>query len=267
MLSVAFHSYDLGMSDLKCALIIPDTHRKWHHVKAYNLMLEVAKFVGVDEIVILGDYADAYCFSGHGPKHPKLLNTTVEEVESVNEGLDQLDKLFPSAKKKYIEGNHEFRLTRFIQNKVPELFGYVDCKHLFKIEQRPGWNWVAYGPNQRTQVLGSKLFARHEPFGNSAKATASRALCSVVHGHTHRQESAIVVGLDGKSHLAYCPGWLGDSRHGEIFGYVRGTAQWNLGFSFVYIDTKSEMFFPYIVPIIERSGKVHASFNGKMFRG
>ena len=112
---------------MECALIVPDCHRGWHHHRAYNLMLEVAAFVRPSEIVLLGDYADFYGFSGHGPKHPQLLNTMVQEIESVNAGLDQFDKLFPQAKKKFIEGNHENRLTRFVQNKCPELFGYVDA--------------------------------------------------------------------------------------------------------------------------------------------
>jgi hypothetical protein len=253
------------MGDLKCALIIPDTHRKWHHVKAYNLMLEVAKHVGVDEVVILGDYADFYFASGHGPKHPKLLNTTVEEVASVNEGLDELDKLFPDAKKKYIEGNHENRLTRFCQNKCPELFGYVDAKHLFKIHERPGWTWINYGPNQRTQVLGSKLYARHEPFGTSAKATAARALCSVVYGHIHRIESSFVVGLDGSEHIAFSVGWLGDKRKDEIFGYVKGHAQWQLGFGLVYASAQTGMFYPQPIHIIDRGGRVSCVVSGKRF--
>jgi hypothetical protein len=252
---------------IECALLIPDTHRKWHHVKAYSLMLSVAYDIKPSGIYILGDYADFYFASGHGPKHPKLLNTTVEEVESVNQGLDELDHLFPSAKKVFIEGNHENRLTRFCQNKCPELFGYVDAQTLFKIQQRPGWSWCSYGPHQRTQVLNSKLYARHEPFGSSAKATASRALCSVVYGHIHRIESAYIVGLDGTSHLAFSVGWLGDKRKDEVFGYVKGHQQWQLGFGLVYVDTKTGMFYPYAVPIIEKGKDLSCVVNGKVYRG
>jgi len=253
------------VSKMKLALIVPDTHRKWHHVKAYNLMLEVASYVKPDEIVLLGDYADFYFASGHGPKHPKFLNTTVEEIESVNEGLDQFDKLFKDARKVYIEGNHEWRLERYIQNKAPELFGYVDCQTLFNIQKRPGWRWVSYGPNQRTQVLGSKLYARHEPFGSSAKATASRALCSLVYGHIHRIESSFIVGLDGAEHVAFSVGWLGDKRKDEIFGYVKGHQQWQLGFGLVWVDQSTGMFYPQSVHIIEKSGKVSCVVNGKRF--
>ncbi len=230
-------------------------------------MLEAAAYVGtIDEVVILGDYADFYFASGHGPKHPKMLNSTVEEVESVNEGLDELDKQFPDARKKYLAGNHEFRLERFCQNKCPELFGYVEAKELFKINQRPKWTWINYGPSQRTTVLDSKLYARHEPFGSSAKATASKALCSLVYGHIHRIESAYVVGLDGASHLAISVGWLGDVRKDEVFGYVKNTAQWQMGFGLVKVDTATKMFYIQPIHIIERSGKLSCSVHGKVFK-
>lgn len=231
------------------------------------MMLEVASYVGINEVVVLGDYADFYFASGHGPKHPKLLNTTVEEVDSVNIGISELDQLFPKSRKIFIEGNHENRLTRFCQNKCPELFGYVDAKTLFKIDQRPLWRWISYGPNQRVQVLNSKLWARHEPFGSSAKTTAARALCSVVYGHIHRIESSYVVGLDGTSHIAYSVGWLGDKRKDEIFGYVKGHAQWQLGFGLVYADPDSGCFYPQTVHIVERGHKISCVVNGKKFTG
>lgn len=240
-------------------------HVPYQHKRATQLMLEVAKHVKVSEIVILGDLADFYFASGHGPKTPYMLNTTVSEVEAVNEFLDSLDKNFKDAKKKYIEGNHEFRLTRFIQNKAPELFGYVDAQALFKIQSRPGWSWIHYGPNQRTQVLKSKLFARHEPFGSSAKATAARALCSLVYGHIHRIESSYVVGLDGKSHIAFSVGWLGDSRKDEVFGYVKGHAQWQLGFGLVWVDEKTGLFYPQAVQILPHGNSVSCVVNGKRF--
>ncbi len=228
-------------------------------------MLEVSRDVGIDEIVVLGDLADFYFASGHGPKDPQLLNTTVEEVEAVNKFLDLLDQQFPQAKKKYLEGNHEYRLTRFIQNRCPELFGFTDCQTLFKLQSRPGWQWISYGPNQRTAVLGSKLYARHEPFGTSAKQTASRALCSIIHGHTHRAESALVVGLDGKSHIATSAGWLGDKRKEKIFGYLRGHAQWNLGFTFVHVDSSSGLFYINNVQVLEHGAKVSCVVNGKRY--
>lgn len=251
---------------LKAAILWPDTHVKWEHVRACKLVLQVMSYLGKDlgALYLLGDFADFYFASGHGPKHPRLLNTTVEEVESVKTWLNKFDQLFPDIKKVYIEGNHEQRLTRFLQNKAPELFGYVSAYELFEIGKRPGWQWVSYTPDQRVRVLNSKLYARHEPFGPTAKATAARALCSVAYGHIHRIQQEYIVGLDHTSHIAFCPGWLGNKR-AEIFNYVKGHAQWQLGFSIVWVDEKTGLFYPQIVPILEVGKNVSCVVNGKRF--
>lgn len=250
--------------ELKAALIIPDMHVPYHHVRATNLMLEAAKYIGIHEIVVLGDLADFYFANSHG-KSPQLLNTTAEEIKAVNLFLDVLDQEFPDAKKKYIEGNHEHRLTRFIQTKAPEIFGFVDCRTLFNIDSRPGWSWHSYTPSQRTSVLGSKLFARHEPFGTSAKQCANRALCSLVYGHIHRIEESHIVGLDGTNHVAFSVGWLGDKRKDLIFGYTRGHAQWQMGFGIVYVDSAG-CFYHHKIHILDRNNRLSCVVNGKRFK-
>lgn len=81
--------------DLKCALIIPDMHIPYHHKRATQLMLEVAKHVKVSEIVILGDLAEFYFASGHGPKTPymlKLIKSMALFQEWIHRG-DSLQKM------------------------------------------------------------------------------------------------------------------------------------------------------------------------------
>lgn len=219
--------------------LIPDCHRPWHHRKAYALMIHVFKALGLDAVYILGDYGDFYGVNGHGPKHPGILQMLKDEVLDINAGLDELDHEFPDAKKYFIQGNHEFRFERYIQNKAPELFGLVSTQELFKMNQRPGWSFIAYGPNQSTPILGSRLMARHEPTGNRPKNVAYQAACSIVYAHIHKIEEESVVTLDGKVHTAFCVGWLGDKRKDEIFGYVKNHHQWQLGFGLVRINPKT----------------------------
>ena len=84
-------------------------------------MIKVSKDLVPDEVVILGDYADIYALNSHGGKNPTLPTTLIEEIEDVNVGLDQLDDLFPKAKKVFIQGNHEYRFERYIFDKCPQL--------------------------------------------------------------------------------------------------------------------------------------------------
>lgn len=249
---------------LKCALLWPDTHIPFQNKKACKLALTIAAEIGIDALYVLGDLADFYYISGHGPRHPGMLGHLKDEVDGVNSGLDTFDRFFPSIPKFYIQGNHEFRLERYIQNRAPELFGLIDCQTLFRIFERPGWRWVSYGNNQRIQVLNSHLWLRHEPLGNTARLTATRALSSIAYGHCHRIEESHVVALDGTNHVSFSVGWLGDKRKDEVFGYVSGHHQWQLGFGLVYVDEDTNLFYHHKVHILDN---MTAVVNGKLYRG
>lgn len=234
---------------MKIVLLIPDTHRPYHDRRAYALMIrafqdivkkywEIADF----EIYILGDYADFYCVSSH-PKDPRNQSMLQDEIEDVLVGLDELDTLFPFAKKTFIEGNHEFRLERYLCDKAPALFGITSTEHVLRINLRPNWSFVRYNPNQQVKIAGSALTARHEPLSSSAKATAAKAICSLVYGHIHRIEESHIVGLDGTNHVCFSVGWLGDKRNDKVFGYVKGHQQWQMGFGVVFVDTETNYFY------------------------
>lgn len=248
---------------LKKALIIPDCHFPYADFKAYNLMIKVAKDIGINEIVILGDFADFFAVNSHGT-HPGVLQMLTEEVEEVKKQLDKLDKLFPKAKKIFLEGNHCFRLERYLLQKAPALFGVTSTEHLLDLNRRPNWKFISYGPSQVHKVLGSYLKARHEPLASSAKATAAKALTSLVYGHIHRIEESHIVGLDGTNHVCFSVGWLGDKRNDKIFGYVKSHHQWQLGFGLVYVDESSKYFYHDKIHIMDNYTCV---VNGKLYRG
>jgi predicted phosphodiesterase len=245
---------------MQSALIIPDTHIPYES-RNYNLALEVGAFEKISQVVILGDYADFYTVSAHpkelGRNVPQLLE---REVACVNKRLDEIDKVFgPRVQKIFIEGNHEYRLARYLRDRCPELFGYVDCVQVFNLKCRPNWKWVPYGPDQKFRILKSKLYARHEPIGPTAKTTAQRAMVSCVYGHVHKLEMANVVGMDNSQHTAFCPGWLGN-KNASVMKYVKNHAQWAEGFAIVH--TEGSLFFPEIIPIIKNK----AYYKGKVFK-
>ena len=227
-------------------------------------MLEAAVHEGVDAVYILGDYADFYDVHQHGAKDPRIGFTLEKEIEDVNKGLDELEKLFPKAELHYIEGNHEYRLERFLMSQAPQLMNLTSVKHQLCMQTRGRWTWHTYCPTQKVQILNSKLYARHEPLGGSAKATLPKALCSLVYGHIHRIEEAYMVGLDDKRYVAFSVGWLGDPRLDKVFGYVKGVPQWQHGFGLVYVDPVTRYFYHEKIPILENMTCV---VNGKILKG
>lgn len=220
---------------IKKALIIPDCHIPYHDKKAYNLMLAVAKDEQPDEIVILGDYADFYGVNFHG-KSPDVQESLQDEIFMVHMELRRLRKHFPKAKIVYLEGNHEYRLARYIAARCPDLYGMIDVKSILELNSL-NIHFVPYTPNQMYSVLGSKLLARHEPLAGGkhvAQNTVEKALSSVIFGHTHRIQEAQVVAIDGKNYRGISSGWLGDETH-SIFQYVKTHHQWAKGFSMVHV--------------------------------
>lgn len=230
-------------------------------------MLRIAQRVRPDEVVIMGDYADFYAVQMHGPRHPSLLHDLKEEIDDVNVGLDELDALFPKAKKVYVCGNHETRLERFLVAQALPIHGLYTLSTLFKMDRRRNWSWIHYNSDQRYRLLNSGLYVRHEPFATTPKASIQRALCSHAYGHVHRIEEANAVSLDQRHLVAFCCGWLGDRRM-DVFKYLKTTAQWQLGFAVVYVDEATGTFFHEIIRIREDddSGTVSAIFDGKVVK-
>jgi UDP-2,3-diacylglucosamine pyrophosphatase LpxH len=217
------------------AAIIPDAHIPYHNVKAMELMLNALRSLGqsLKEIVILGDFADFYAVNSHG-KHPSMLQSLREEIEEINSVLDVIDEHFPLTKKIYLEGNHEFRLERFLINQAPALFGVTQWDLLFRLNQRPNWVAIPYGPTQSYKVLGTDLFARHEPYSmSSAKASLSKSNVNLVYGHIHRIEEAVTRRPDGVKIFNFSPGWMGDSRKSHVFSYTKTVPSWETGFAIV----------------------------------
>lgn len=254
---------------MRIVLLIPDTHRPYHDRRAYNLMIRifqeiVSKYqhIAEFEIVILGDYADFYAVNSHG-RSPQMLHVLQTEVDDVNAGLDELDLLFPFAKKVFIEGNHEDRLSRYLSDKAPALFGITSTEHLFKLNQRPNWSFISWTPGQQYNVGGSKLIARHRPLATNAKGGLSKGVVNLVCGDIHKIEESNLVGLDGVEYTYFTVGWLGDKRNDKVFGYTNGHQQWQLGFGLVLIDEATKEFHKHICHIKNYSCEVI----GKIFKG
>lgn len=252
------------MNDLELSILIPDSHVPYEDKRAFKLLFKVMNHYKsqIKEIAILGDFGDYYAVTGHG-KAADMQHPLIEEIEAINKYLDYFEKSFPNAKKVFIEGNHEYRLARYIERTCPAIFGVTDTPQLLRLDQRPNFKYVPYGPNQSYRILGSFLKARHEPLASSAKATASKALCSLVYGHIHRIEESHLVGLDGTNHVCFSVGWLGDKSKDKIYGYVKGHHQWQLGFGMVWVCKKTGYFYHQKIHILDNYTCV---VNGKLFR-
>lgn len=250
------------MGKLKTALIIPDCHIPYHNRKAFKLLKKVILSMKdeISEVIILGDFVDFYWVSSH-QKDPRVHLSLIDEIEEANKELDWLDEHLPKAQKVYLEGNHEFRLERYLVSSAPALFGVTEARTLLRLNLRPLWKFVPFGPNQAHRVIGSNLIARHTPPANNAKLAASRAGCSLIYGHIHRSELGSAVALSGRENFAYSPGWLGDQRCEKVFEYVQSHHQWQLGFALAHIASANSFF----IQPIQISSDLQCVVNCKLY--
>ena len=246
-------------SKLEPILIVPDCHIPYHDKRAFNLMLKVAKDLKPKHIYIIGDFVDFYTVSSHS-KDPNRAMNLVEELVAGEEGLDQLDKL-GAAQKTFIGGNHCDRLTRYLQDKAPELFNVVTIPALLHLKER-GWKYVPYKHDTK---LG-KLYLTHD-VGVAGRSSVFTCLDtyqhSVVTGHTHRMAYIVEGNATGEVKLSAQFGWLGDAGHVDYMQRQKVLKDWALGFGVGHLDPLTGLVYMTPVPIIKYS----CVMAGKLYRG
>jgi UDP-2,3-diacylglucosamine pyrophosphatase LpxH len=239
-------------------LWVPDTHVPYEDKRAFELMLKAMRAWKPDAINILGDFGDFYCVSSHS-KAPDRVNNLETEVAAINARLDQLDAL--SAKeKRFVEGNHEWRLERYLADKAPELFGLVGVQELFRLKAR-GWDYTPY--KQSTEQ--GRVSITHD-CGNAGADAHRKAVATfqgnVVIGHTHRMSVHYEGSAKGKSHVGAMFGWLGDVHAVDYMHRVQALRAWQTGFGIGYEEPNGTVHVQ-AVPIID----YRLVLDGVLFQG
>lgn len=242
---------------LEPLLIVPDSHIPYESKKAFDLMLKVARDFRPHHLVVLGDFGDFYAVSQHS-KNPLRARQLPEEIMACNRRLDQLDGL-GATNKLFIEGNHEDRLRRYLQDKAPELFGIVAVDKLFQLKTR---NWK-YVPYKKYAKIG-KLYLTHD-VGVSGRNSTFKALDTVQHsvavGHAHRLQYIVEGNAVGEFKLGCQFGWLGDKDQVEYLSQAKINTDTALGFGVGYVDSRTGIAYLQPVPIINYTCVV----NGKLY--
>jgi predicted MPP superfamily phosphohydrolase len=226
---------------------VPDTHSPYHDKKAWALMMKAAKEFKPDTIAHMGDLGDFYAVSSHS-KDPKRIRHLKDEIIEVRKLRQELDDLKPK-RKIFIEGNHENRLERYLQDKAPELFGLVSSDDLLELSEN-NWEYIPY----RESAKIGKLYITHDT-GASGKYTTMRALetfqHSVVIAHHHQFQYMILGDATGEYCVGAQFGWLGDSSKVDYMQQVKVAATWALGFGVGYHDTKTGIVYLVPCPIVD----------------
>lgn len=246
-------------SRLDRLLIVPDTHSPYHDERAWKVMMKTARAFKPQTIIHLGDFADFYKVSAHS-KDPSREHKFRDERDITRKLRKELDDL--GAKRKvYVEGNHEDRLRRYLQDKAPELYDLIGTDKLLKLSEND-WEFVPY----RDSVKIGRVWFTHDTGGGGKYSTANALATfqhSVVIGHHHAIQYHVEGDATGKYRVGAQFGWLGDVKRVDYMNRVKARRLWALGFGVGYHDRESGVIYLTPVPIINYSVCV----NGKVFRG
>jgi len=173
--------------------IISDAHIPYQSDIALNATLAKLKELGINTLLINGDFADWYEAS-RWEKNPDDRIGFRAEMDAVKGHLQRIRKMFKNCQIVYKAGNHEERWNKFIWNKAPELWDIaaLQMPQLLGLKDLE-IDWVE---DQRVVMVGKlPVMHGHElPTGiatpvNPARGAYNKCKHSVLVGHSHRSSS------------------------------------------------------------------------------
>lgn len=244
------------MPNLQKWLILPDQHIPYNDKRYWKLIIQVGRKMKPHGILILGDFLDFYPISFHS-KDPKRRGDLHVELLEANRHLDELDSL-RAKDKRYQEGNHEFRLQRFIQEKAPELHTLIPTVPEALGLTKRGWQFTPYKSNGRighfryTHDVGASGAYAHYKAGQAFQKSNGT-------GHTHRAGLHYFGTIEGETKVSGMFGWGGNK---EAADYANETQKkdWVLAFGWGHSDPRTGIMYVNLIPLVDYSCVVDGNY-------
>lgn len=240
-------------------VIIPDSHGEHIDRPARDAFLGDLKALDPAEIVMLGDHLDcAGTFSAHQRSYTnELAESYHDDVKAGNRFLDAIQRRAPRARIHYLEGNHEAHVERWAAREFQShkdatmLLEHLGPAAVLRLKERG----IAYYKRSQQYMglsipgairLGKCCFVHG--IAHSKHATYTHLIrfgTNVVHGHTHRRQSAGERTVMSDGFEAWCPGTLAKLQ--PLYAHTAPTS-WSHGYGVQFV-AKSGIFLHLNVPI------------------
>lgn len=179
---------------MKTYLIVPDLHISYQDSNFIRLTYKLLKDIRFNGIVQLGDALDFWQLSTYD-KDPSRKNTIMDDIEEWNDILTKWSSLlYRNSEIHLLEGNHEFRLHRYISRHAKELHEIVrPIPELLKLKERTAsgnviFKWHPYA-KWNSLMLGDCVLLHGFYFNqHTAMTNLKKYRCSTISGHTHRMQ-------------------------------------------------------------------------------
>ena len=243
---------------------LPDTHGCCVAPAAISAFLADLESLKPHEIIMLGDHVDCGGFLAQNHTMGYVAQTSYtyeDDLSAANQLLDEMQKICPSARIEYLEGNHEFRVSRYCVTQALRngqdanfLLKLLSVKNQLRLKDR-GIPYYQQGqfyddcPIPATIKRGKCHFTHGSRTGsNAARSMLHDFGGNVVFGHVHRAMSFVAQTVKGGQVGAWCPGFLGKLQPYWMHTQITG---WAHGYGLQIVEETSGDFLHLNVPIID----------------
>jgi predicted phosphodiesterase len=235
------------------AVVANDFQVPFHDPKCLALLDRFLERERPDWLILNGDFQDFWEISSFDlvPRGEKRF---LREIEIGKEILGTFRRILPRARITWIEGNHEFRLRKYLMRNARELYGLkaLTMPELFRLKKlRIEYLPCHQSANKFTDnfVRVGDLYVGHwdtvaKQGGSAARLLVESKGVSVLQGHTHRFGAHARTTVDGRVLLGVENFCMCRRRAGYV-----SYPNWQQGFSVIYSDPKAARTQWYPVPI------------------
>lgn len=246
------------MNKIHRVAFVSDIHAPYEDKQAVKLTEKIIGDVGVNEIFFGGDIVDCYSVSDFD-RDPKRVVEFQTEFDAAYDVMSRLRKLVDKAA--FMPGNHEARWERTV-HRHPFLASIrnLELGELMRLSELK----TAFVPHGDDYKIG-ELYYLHgdEAAGGSifpARNMYLKELGNLIFGHYHKMQVYYNRLKDGTCHGSWANGCLCLLKQ----AYIKGTAQWQQGFSIVEYHQGGEFRVDQIV-FYRAGGKLKGAFGGKLY--
>jgi UDP-2,3-diacylglucosamine pyrophosphatase LpxH len=240
----------------KLVVVANDFHIPFHDEAALALFRRFLREEKPKWLILNGDVHDFWEISRFDLT-PRIGQDFRDEIALGKAILRDFRRLLPRTRITWIEGNHEFRLRRYLIQNARELYGVpgLSVPELFDLK-RLKIDYVACHPAASRFIdnfirVGNLYVGHWDKVamhgGYAAKGLVENKGVSILQGHTHRFGAHARTTVDGRVLVGI-----------ENFSMCRRQASyvanpnWQLGFSVVYLEPVSGRFHWYPIEIRDR---------------
>jgi hypothetical protein len=270
---------------VKSHIILSDFQIPYHDPQAVEVAMQIGEDLKPETLFINGDFGDYRVLSTKYPmrsERPELVSELREEVHRQREILHTLVKRIKAKKKKWNDGNHEFRIFNTL-SKLPQVLRLLEIESVANSLSVPevlglrklGFSYAGEYPTGQWLTgndIDHNVWVEHgyilrQKSGYLANALVEKRMASCVTGHCERLALIWRNVIGGRTYFAAEGGNL--SILGTAKGnYIYSTVPQNVGDyrdsqqGFVVLWQDGNSWYPQTVRIVDG----RTIFNGRLYK-